>query len=362
MKRCMVLMVVVAACGGDGDGGGGDGNAKEVAAADFPEQVATVLCEAFAECAKPLFDAFLAGDCVTELTRDFEDDMGDLERLIADDRVAYDGVQGAACVDALRAAGCDALRGDSLAVCDDALDGTVAAGGACNSDAECQGDSYCKQEAQCPGTCSALVAVGDDCLDSVCVDGAFCDDEATCQPAPGAGQACDELAAQCEFGQLCVGDNAMTGVSGTCKTIDAVFAGDEGEACDPEADQLCKEGLSCAVLALDMQSGVTFACTKPVASRTACKLAVPQQCPRDEYCDVGTDVGSFEGSCRALPQADQPCAANQLCGAGLTCIGNGDATVCKPLARVGASCTQDAACHSGLCRAGKCAAGLGCAP
>jgi hypothetical protein len=359
MKRYTLLVIAAAACGGDGDSNGA-GHGAEIAAADFPAEIAGVLCDAFADCAAPLLDAFLAGDCETELTRDFEDDMGDLQRLIADGRVAYDAEQGAACVDALRAAGCDALRGDSPEVCDAALDGTVANGGDCNSDAECKGDSYCKEEAQCPGTCTALAAVGDDCLSTACEDGAFCNDEGKCQREPAAGQPCDELAAQCEFGSLCIGADAEAAVAGTCKPIDDVFAAGEGEACDLEAQQLCKAGLSCAVISFDMQAGIQAECTKPVAAGAACKVAAPQQCPVEQYCDLGSEAGSFEGTCRALPQAEEPCGENQLCAPGLSCVGNGDATVCKPLARIGASCTADAACHSGLCRAGKCAAGLGC--
>jgi hypothetical protein len=361
-----LFIVAGVACGSDGGGGkgggdgDGDGDGDPTAASDFQSDVARVYCEAFEDCNQP----FLAGyadvdDCAEDFARQIQNNTGDLAPLIAAGRVKYDAEHAPACLDALRMAACDVSRA-TPAVCTDTLDGTVAEGGDCNVNVECQGDAYCKEEAQCPGSCTVYAKAGESCVATKCDDSSFCNADGKCEAKGLAGVSCGgNTPVECAFGMRCIGDDDTT--PGTCTSIDDIFAGSDGEACEIRSGKLCKVGLSCAVKSIDGQTQtVTQECTKPAASGEACSTALPQMCPVGEYCDVGTKQGSFEGSCRALVAEGKPCGPTVPCDEGLACVGNGDALVCKPLAKVGASCTAATECGSQRCEDGKCVTGLGC--
>jgi hypothetical protein len=97
----------------------------------------------------------------------------------------YDGEQAAACVDALRARGCERTTHDWLyrpEACKAMLVGTRAIGEGCYFDDECaSGDCTPPTDgcelACCPGTCAAAlapVAVGQACGPAPCVEGSYC--------------------------------------------------------------------------------------------------------------------------------------------------------------------------------------------
>jgi hypothetical protein len=371
-----LLMVAASACGGDGGdgddrgGGDGDGNGEPVASGDFLPAVAAVMCDALDACAAPFLSAFLGGnlDCDSDLTRQIEDETGDLEALIADGRVRYDAASAGDCLDALQRAECNLFREDPMVTCEAALDGTAQLGADCDVDVECQGDAYCKEEVQCPGTCTAYAKAGESCLDAECKDGSSCGSEGRCIADLGKGQDCgDDLDAECEFGTLCAGEDAQAGTLGKCTGFDEVFAGDEGDPCDLSAGALCNEGLVCAVLAVDMVNGLTMECARPAASGAPCKVAIPAQCPPGEWCELPAETpDAFEGTCRALPQADEPCGSDPTliysCAAGLTCVQDAadEQGTCKAVQRLGGSCSSDEQCYSDSCVDGKCVSGLGC--
>jgi hypothetical protein len=128
-----------------------------------------------------------------------------------------------------------------------------------------------------------------------------------------------------------------------------------GEPCDLVGGALCQPGLVCEIQSFDTM-GIVSVCAEKVASGRPCRLAGPDECPVDEYCDA--TVTNLEGACVAKPTAGEPCAmspfsadpAARFCAPETRCDGG----TCRPLAQLGASCMTDAVCLSEACRGGQC--------
>ncbi|RMG20502.1 MAG: hypothetical protein D6729_02655, partial [Deltaproteobacteria bacterium] len=174
--------------GGGGDGGGGGGGGNDLALADVGGEVAKIVCKAMVQCYG------IGGDqasCEAEWTAQFEDQTQKLwENAVNKGTLQYDGKKMRECLDALAAGGCTVFAdGTTPAACDEALQGTVDAGGACNVNEECAGDAYCDTNSACPGTCVAYVAEGGDCSSDSCKPGLDCVNN-TCVAKAKVGEAC----------------------------------------------------------------------------------------------------------------------------------------------------------------------------
>ena len=349
----------VVACGGSDDS---SNSGTAVAVKDVPKLAADAYCKLYERCLGPLFSLFLNGeDCRTLTERRFQNsELGTLQDAIDAGSVKYRADKVSACLSEISGRSCDELTQRGFDACEQALEGTVASGGDCKADYECQGkDSFCEFSAACPGKCAARKAAGESCTaDDDCTNGLMCADDGTCTKPVGLGAACGQgVAPDCEPRYACLGGDATTQTAGTCTDPATVLSGKEGDTCDIQATDLCDAGLTCAATSAGPPAGVE--CVAKVASGATCKhFAFPDQCPAGEYCDAAaTDL---EGTCKALPKAGEPCVqglTSKLCEPYARCDSTG---TCRPLADDGAACEGNALCYSEHCIGGKCTQEGGC--
>jgi hypothetical protein len=229
--------------------------------------------------------------------------------------------------------------------------------------AECAGsDTYCKSSGTCPGTCANREQAGTDCeYDDQCAMGLKCSkDTNKCFKPAKAGEACGGggTAPDCGDNTFCVGSEDQGQVPGTCQFTDDAFSGKEGDDCYFGGKPLCTSDLRCIIQSVDPGTGTIVAkCGQVVASGAACKVAIPDVCPTDEYCNVPQNM--LDGTCTAKPKSGEACVMafdNQVCAPGLRCDGG----TCKPRQHLGAACVGDDVCYSGSCVNGGCASTGSC--
>jgi hypothetical protein len=356
---CIPALWLAAACGSSTD----DDTPRAIPLEEVPAVYAEALCESLTRCAGPLLEVFLAGeDCVTTTTERISEEIPRLEQAIEDGRVQYRGDRLQACADEIRSRGCATLNDREPDVCQQALDGTVAIGGDCVMDEECDGAARCDFAAACPGQCTELAAEGEACDENDhCASGLSCSETSgRCETPGGPGDACEAGEPSCGFGYACAGADAENDQPGHCRTYDEVFAGADGDVCDPVNAVLCAPSLSCQVDAFTVATGIEAHCAPSVGSAASCRVAFPDQCPDDEYCDV--PASALEGTCKPRPAIGQPCGLEPfetegtICEAYARCNGG----VCKALSNLGESCAVDAVCYSGHCEAGSCGSTASC--
>lgn len=351
-----------AACGGSSDDGGSGG--KNVPIEDVPALYAGAACKAFESCFGPLYTIFLNGEsCTANVSTTISDELPRLKQAIEDGKVVYDGTKVEACMAAIEAEACS--NGEEPADCVAALDGTVPVGGDCQMDAECQGGgTYCKVDAACPGKCANKEQAGATCdRDDNCAAGLGCSESTSkCfvpakegEPCGGGGTAPD-----CGPGTFCIGSEDEAKKTGTCMDSTAAFSGKQGDACFFGGKPACTEDLRCIVTGFDTSTGtIQTKCDVPFASGAACKPAIPDACPADQYCNITSPP--LDGTCTAKPGAGQPCGKGlgdtaDVCAAGTRCDGG----TCKARQHLGGQCQEDAVCYSENCVSGGCAPAGGC--
>lgn len=342
-----LLVLSAVACGSSSDGSGlSSGSDEAVPLEEVPGLYADAACEAYLSCLGAIAEIFLGGeDCATRVTRQLEEEWPRIEDAVEQGRVEYHGDAIEACAEEIRGRSCAALS--EREACPEGLDGTVAIGDDCSLSAECKGNAYCNFDSSCPGTCRALESAGAACQDDdQCTSGLFCSDETgRCVVPAGDGEACQGGEPDCALGLFCAGADEDTNTSGECRPIDGVFGRLSGEDCDFEAGQLCVKNLVCQVDSVDTD-GLHLSCASPVGSGEPCRIAIPDQCPGDEYCDVPMDM--LEGTCRPRPGAGEACATTGVgtyCEAYTRCDGG----TCRDLANLGERCSSDEVCLSEHC-------------
>jgi len=184
------------------------------------------------------------------------------------------------------------------ASCQEAVVGTVAEGGACDSilGYECVAGDYCaitNSEVCVLGgaTCQAFAAAGGDCTSTQCAPGYSCQNDLCVAQAftiLGVGGDCSASETVCDTGLYCNG--------GTCAARGAA-----GTSCT-SADQ-CLEGQRCPP-----SSGV---CAAPLEVGQTCKGG---DCDVGLYCDDS-------GSCAAMPTLGATCAT-PASGDAVYCVGS----------------------------------------
>ncbi len=363
MKRILGLSACLAfalsvACGSSDDELGG--STQPLPFASLPASYAKAACDSARACWGDVFAILTGGEsCEDNTETAISDELGRLDQAISSGKVKYDGTRAQACFDALVARGCSDDR--EPAACDAVLNGTVAVGGDCATRFECVGgDTYCKSDGSCPGKCAPRESAGGPCsANDDCASGLQCDRAVgRCFAPAGAGDRCGGGSEpECGAGLFCLGEDEDKSQPGNCRTIQEAFSGDSGERC-LVATPLCKANLRCIVEGVDTATGsITARCGTPVSSGAACKIAVPDMCPADEYCAAPPDM--LDGRCTKKPGAGAACVVrgkDQICASGLRCDGG----TCRARQRLGGSCQADAVCYSEHCRSGGCASGNAC--
>ena len=353
---------MAAACGGsEGDvfeGPGGPGTSGPTIA-ELRGELTAIFCDAYETCVGPMAKLqFGEQTCEQTFGPSIEDgELSLLEEAVNDGKVQYHQDKAQACLDAMATQGCDLFTTRTVDECLETITGTVAEDGDCTLDFECQGELFCKADASCPGTCTALQVEGTSCTDSdECVDGLVCDDNLErCATPAQLGAACDGDAPSCTMGLSCWGDEE--GPDGRkCIANDDLFTASPGAACDMQAGELCAVDSYCA-LDIDMTDPrspkLVGTCESMAASGAACQAALPDMCPGDEYCKTPPSqpqqMPDFNGTCTPLPLAGAGCRQGNAwapeCETGAACV---DGT-CETIARLGESCAGDDACASEAC-------------
>lgn len=359
----LVLAITVSLAGCPSDPGGVPAN---VPLADLPGVLAPAMCGIYADCGGPVVTLVYGNeaDCAAQLAARFSDgEIGTLQAAIDAGNIAYHGDLVGDCIAALNAAGC--ALGNPFETCEGIFEGLVDDGGACELNEECGDGSYCAISGACPGACQARVMSGATCSSSDgCQPGLVCT-SGSCRAPAGEGAACEgTTGVSCSnIGLTCAGSDGAT--AGTCAQLASFFSGAVGEICDPDMEDLCDEGISCAFDGLDGTSP-RFRCVARVAAGAACTIALPDMCPDDQFCSGVSLMGTpdVEGTCAPLPTAGEPCTVPvgvpvPRCAARLVCVGTMGTNpgTCEVLGRLGASCASDATCASSLCTSGTCAPG-----
>lgn len=355
MRRLVVGSVISLAlgigCGSESDNDGGS-----VRFEDVPSELAGAACQALEGCYGALYDLVLPGeDCEAQVREQLAEAVTALEDAIDADKARYSGDRMGDCLRQVRRAGCAFDGAFSSEACLAALDGSVELGGDCQSTLECAGDAFCRNGGTCPGECVATGAAGAVCDDdSECRAGLDCSPEQRCYAPPKQGAACGGPAPEgCADGAFCIGAGDVT--SGECRAPDEVFTAESGDPCNILDGTLCGPGLSCTILDVE-GSTIQAECAARVGAGAACTLAVPDQCPVNQYCAV-TSAGTFSGTCKAKPTAGQPCAPGPFedsppqCAPNLRC----ESGTCSARQPLGAACVSDDICRSENCVRGQCA-------
>jgi hypothetical protein len=363
---------LAAACGGSNGGGGsaGAGGAgaeagagsdgdEGIALAEIPARYAAAACTVYTSCLGELFALFRPGeDCEKNTTIQLTDELAGLQARVDAGRIEYDGTKLQACLDDVAARGCELLQQRAPESCRAALRGTVAEGGDCQLDEECEGEQYCKIAAACPGKCTLLEQAGGPCSGSSdCVSGLSCGDTGRCVAPAEAGEPCKGGEPDCTGGYLCMGNDDETNTPGTCKEIESTFSGEPGDDCSL-ASTWCKAGYVCEITTVSPVGG---SCAGKVGSGEACKAAFPDQCPDDEYCVLSGMPTAYDGTCTPKPKATEPCGKGlgpepNVCAPYTRC----DAGKCRAIARLGEECSVKATCYSDHCVDGACVAANSC--
>jgi hypothetical protein len=337
--------------GGDAgaDSGSMTGATAPVPLSQLPDAFAGAICDAMQSCVggSALMQLTNGEDCATRVAAELRaTEFAYMDKAIASGHVLYDSSPVPACLDGIRALGCNVLSHSFPAPCVDVLAGNVKTGDVCTVSAECAGTAFCAGTSACPSHCAALLAEGDACNgNNECGDDLMCVTGHCLRPSL-AGEPCNGTSGKvCRLGFNCSG--ATDTQTGMCVDNASIQVGALGASCEP-GGALCKEGLSCVY-----NGSSAFHCEAGVASGAACHLGLPKQCPSDEYCDA-TDV-TTQSTCKKLPGDGKPCALQKLCAAGSTCVDDGGSFNCHAIQTNGNACTADDACRSSSCVSGLCA-------
>jgi hypothetical protein len=350
-----------------GAGCGGETGAftdAPIALGDLPPKYAAALCTAYERCmGSDLIKLFLNGADCTTLTEQrirngsFTMFQSEIDR----GKMRYDSAKVQACLNAIASRTCATINDRDPPECLAAIDGTVDLDQGCTLDEDCKGIAFCQSTNNtCPGRCTSLLNAGLPCSkNDNCAPGLLCSEETkACVLPVGADQKCEYGQPPCATGLVCLGKDDTAKTPGTCRASAQAFAADEGAACDPTKGQLCKTGLSCAVLNVTLVPvTITYQCVKTGshAAGVACKVAFPDACASGNYCKTGA-LQLVDGVCAALPQTGEACGKDSQCQTSTTCV-NG---TCRSLVANGVSCTGDAMCFSENCAAAVCEAKAAC--
>jgi hypothetical protein len=316
---------------------------------DYPDELQRAVCEWQTRC----HGFARVDDCVDSARPADPSAAAYVLRASAAGTLEFDREAAAACLDEVRARGCEDPDPPDPEPCARVYRGRVGRNLPCMSSAECAGegavcgfDPGC-DEACCVGRCrvpAEPLALGEPCGGGArCVDEGFCAADpntgapTVCTPRVAAGEPCPNFE-PCAPGAECDG--------ATCVEV-PVRA--EGEPCGFEAGT-CAEGLEC-----NGGADAGARCVRPAALGAPCDPAGPVRCARfDTRCDPVRRL------CELLPGPGAAC--DQACRGHASCQYSGggpDAAVgtCVAYATLGDACGDDSpGCLGWLeCQSGRCA-------
>jgi len=345
------VLLFVAACG-----------SGTVTQAAFPDAFAKAVCEVQSKCRQEAH--YVEQQCEGEARALF---APDLDKVVKVGKATFVASEAQACLDGLRARGCD-LYAPDVSACKRAVKGTLAVGAPCNWLYECAA-GLCTPEVagSCPAMCKPVSVEGGPC-DPACDDraGLRCIDN-VCSRLHTGDQKCKSQS-DCAAGFWCDGFD-------TCQQ--RAFA---QAVC--EDDHMCADGLWCD------RSPEGGLCRNQIATGQACAAriaeAIQNACVTGDVCKGFTfaKAGSTPGTCTPIGEIGAGCVASAQvtgCGDGLVCTNGAcadkpvsgpctstddckdkvaycDGTQCQPFKQAGAACASDAECASRTCdaTAGKC--------
>ena len=249
-------------------------------------------------------------------------------------KVIYDAAATAVCFAAMRETECALLNdGPPNAACDEVFTGTVAPGANCYMTEECLGsnaecnDGDCQLQC-CLGSCEAAAALYESCADGKrCVEGAHC------VTLPTSGQFCQagDLSSPCNSSYEC--DTAlwcdMSGATGSC-------------AADFPANSSCSDDRQCPAPQIcvgdDASTGIGN-CAEVSTLSAPCD----NECFGPYYCHA---IGDAIGDCRELPGIGGNCAIANRCAGTLRC--NGTTNLCVARVALDGVCQVTNDCELGL--------------
>jgi hypothetical protein len=364
----LLSVLALAACGGSSDFTSGGSHDDSISIEKVPAEFAAAECQLFARCATVYYDIlFSLEDCETLLEEQVrQGGFAELEQAVKDGRIDYDSKAAGGCIDAIGDVECPDIHARPLEACEGAFIGSVASGGECDIDEECEAGFICDTNAMCPGTCAPYRAAGLECRNNDdCASGLVCSDVTKrCVEPRAEGESCGGgVDPECDGGLMCVGDDRNQMRAGTCMPLDQIERAEANEPCDLTTGVLCGTGLSCVVVDI---AGPAFACKPSPASGGSCGIGFPENCPRGEYCPVTAAellTNTLTSNCAPLPADGEPCAMRPIdflpnCEAYSRCepsTGN-----CLGLRDLGESCTADTFCYSQHCVNGGCAIERAC--
>ncbi len=286
--------------GGTGGGAGTGGSSGSTTLDQACTSMASAACGKIIECAPYIADLAFgdAAACQASFKKDCVSGAA-LSGAATPSMAARD-----ACTATYTALTCESLFASTApAACN--FPGTLVAGAACQSSAQCT-SGLCKITSGSCGTCGTKVAAGATCqTGDTCVDGYTCaGSPKTCVAYVAKGGACS-ASAPCQGGLACVA------------AVCSLPASTAGAACDPLVSGACNfyKGLTCNATSktcvLSALAAAGEACGVVGSSYTMCKHGL--YCANTSTCAAQVAVG---GACTSTAQcADSAACTNSVCTA-----------------------------------------------
>ena len=298
-----------------------------VTQAAFPDAFAKAVCEVQARCHHD--SRYVEQQC--------EDDEHaifglDLDKAVRAGKALFVPHEAQACLDGLRARGCDIAAPD-VSACKRAVKGTLAAGTSCNWLYECAADvCTAKIAGGCPAKCRTVSGEGGPC-------------EPTCDERAGL-RCIDNVCSRLHTADQKCGTDYDCAAGLYCDLLYGKCATRSSEQTVCENDHQCADGLWCDHSA---EGGL---CRKKIATGASCIAnsaeAIQNACVDGDVCKGFTfaKAGATAGTCAPTGEVGASCVATAQvsgCGNGLVCKNGG--CVEKP---VSGPCTVSEECKDGV--------------
>lgn len=318
-----------------------------IAIDDLESMMQTLYCERFIEC-KNVFYAELFSttqECIEFFTEEGTMEFDPVVEKVKSGDVEYDGKKADECIDAMKELGCKIFDIPSPEICLGTFTGTIADGGECTIDAECE-SRYCDIQQGCPGKCTPQAEAGEACNaeGSSCVHGADCNGE-KCVEFTGViadGKSCDEAFLWCGENSYCM--------EGKCQPKLK-----EGDNCEAYQDA-CGKGMFCSP---EKDNNVCVKGSVVEEAGAVCDYTEGSICNplKDLYCHINYET--YAGTCGAAKKEGDDCLDTSTktfyqCEDGLFCKIEMAKGTCTKLKDLGETCLNDNECESGYCDEGEC--------
>lgn len=340
--------------GGASSGAGSGGGSSDSVPLDMlGDAYARAECARLARCSNypALIEAKVPGGCVAIQAPSAEDHLvAKISRAIDAGRAEYDPRAMAECLERLANLDC----AEPLPDCEDAIQGTVPAGGDCLTDFECAGDADCARGDPIDEECSEWICVPRVAPDScACEPGFSCVvDElgnATCEADIAEGVTCTLDGLPCRGSLRCAVSSPDLGR--TCERFRDVAL---GEPCDQESRR-CAPDARCMIVGGTSEADFDYRCLAPAPSGGTCHIGLLDDCPMGEYCPLAyadLQAGRHTATCLPSVADGEACSRDfsTMCTLPSTC----SAGVCEPPPRLGEACSSTSSCVSERCAGGLC--------